>query len=77
MCIVDQVLEWICTGVKIAQLGVVGHCSDCGVERSDHPTDVNRLDVREVREDAGPWSAGGLQMKTMKLIRLEERVIKI
>jgi len=60
LCIVDQVLEWICTGVKILQLSVVGNCSYCGVERFDHPTDVDRLDVREVREDPGAWSAGGL-----------------
>lgn len=66
LCIVDQVLEWICTGVKITQLGVVGHFSYCGVKRSDHPADVHRLDVREVREDACPWSAGGLQIKTIK-----------
>lgn len=68
MCIVDQVLERICTGVKVTQLGVVGHCSYCGVERSDHPTDVHRLDVGEVREDAGPGSAGGLQIKTTSLV---------
>lgn len=61
LCIVDQVFEWICTRVKIFQLSIVSHGSHCGVERPDHAADVNRLDIREVRECTGAWGAGGLK----------------
>lgn len=59
--VVDEILQRVRARVEILQLGVVGDGADGGIEGSDHPADIDRLDVGEVREDPCSWSTGGLQ----------------
>lgn len=59
--VVDEVLQRVSARVEVLQLCVVGDCADSGVEGSDHPADVDRLDVGEVGEDSSSRSTGGLR----------------
>lgn len=62
--VVDQILQGVSTRVVVLQLCVVGDGADGGVVGPDHPTDVDGLDVGEVREYSRPWCAGGLRGRT-------------
>lgn len=60
LSVVDEVLQRVSARVEILELGVVGDGADRGVKGSDHPADVDRLDVGEVWENSSSWSTGSL-----------------
>lgn len=60
LCVVDEILQRISTRIVILELCIVGDCPNGGIEGSDHPADVDRLDVGEVGEYPCPRCTCGL-----------------
>ena len=54
LCVVDEVLQGVGTGVVVLELGVVGDGSDGGVEGLDYATHVDILGVGIVGKDPCP-----------------------
>ena len=61
LCVVDQVLQRVGTGVVVLELGVVGDGSDGGVEGLDDAAHVDILGVGKVGEYPRPGRVGGLK----------------
>lgn len=59
--VVDEILERVSARVVVLELCVVGDGADGGVVGSDHPADVDWLDVGEVGEYSRPRCTGGLR----------------
>lgn len=58
--VVDEILQRISTRIVILELCIVGDCPNGGIEGSDHPADVDRLDVGEIGEYPRPRCTCGL-----------------
>ena len=76
LCVVDQVLQGVGTGVVVLELWVVGDGSNGGVEGLDNAAHVDILGVGKVWEDPCPGRVGGLKKNRfsgMLLMRLSAK----
>lgn len=62
--VVDEILQRVSARAVVLELCVVGDSANGGVMGTDHPADVDQLDVGEVWEYSCPWSTGGLRQGT-------------
>ena len=64
--VVDEILQRVSTGVEVFELSIVGDRARGWIMRVHRTTDVDRLDVGEVRENPNAVCTGGLRQTSRK-----------